>query len=107
MAREELDRIEIRVTIHSNAEDEDEIKPDKPEVGEVEDMVVDAHTVVDPYAMTVVSLNTLVTDGAVLGSRSLDDLTLGTHVLRVDILKQLQEGEGLGVRFNISWFLDD
>lgn len=52
-------------------------------------MVVDADTVVDPRAVMVEALHTHIAYGAVARPWSLDDLTVGAKLIRVEFLQQV------------------
>jgi len=58
-------------------------------------MVVDAYTVVDPWAVVVKSLNTMVANCTVSGPWSPNNLTIWAQISRVDILEQTDVGKVL------------
>lgn len=70
-------------SVHSNADDQEEIYPNAPQERKVVVVSLDSHTVVDPHTVRVIPIDTHITNVAMLGTRSLHHLTSGTDVLRV------------------------
>ena len=69
-------------------------------------MVSNSNAVVEPEAVTVVSLHTFVANVAMLGSGSLKDFAFRTNVFGVNVLEHGDIGY-LRIGFNISRLFDE
>jgi len=67
-------------------------------------MVLDADTVVDPWAVMVESLDTSVADGTMTRPGCLDYLALGAEISRIDISKKFQERSSFFWHYDTSIF---
>jgi len=77
---------------------EHNFEPDGKQEEQESIMITNANTIIDPWAVMVKSLNTLITYGAMSRSRRSNHLALWTEICWVDISQQLKES------FIFLWF---
>lgn len=77
--------------VHGNTGDEESENPAVEDEEHVDSVVADANTVVDPYAVVVVSLYAYIADSAVTGPCSADQFAIWAEVLRCELCQEQLE----------------